>query len=131
MATGYEPHNWQCGDEITTTRLNNIEAGLEISQPWYFGRQGTGTCDGNSYTEYDITYNDISVYCSHGAPIVYFDSSTGITSTILCATTRVRSDHVYEATLGYLSGSQIETMTLYCDTIDGNMRDYNCWTAVS
>ena len=95
-----------------------------------FTQEGTGTCDEHPYTEYDISYDNIVRYCVLGAPIVYCDLSASITSTILCATTRQRADGVYEATLGYISSGQIVTKTLYCDTADGNMRDYNCWTAV-
>ena len=131
MATGYHPHEWACGDKITTTRLNDIEDGLAMSHPLYFEQQSTGTCGEHSYTEYDITYNDIRIYCSFGTPIVYYDGSTGITSTILCATTRHGPGDIYEATLGYLSGDQIEMVTLYCDTADGYMRVFICLLEVN
>lgn len=132
----YEKQNWECGQVITADKLNHMEDGIENAGGECGGKifqiVGQGTCDGISYYEFDFTYQDVLEAVADGIPCWSHLINGGYALIIYSNPHMVNG--VYAADVIFIDPNSVgsntprlNSMTVYSDTEDGNLRTYNCW----
>lgn len=96
-----------------------------------FGISGEGTCDGLTYTEFNVTFQDFIDAAMSGTPIWFAQTTPTDTRVHMCQVVEYSTLHsssgYYYAYISYASNQTTDHLDLYCDTTSGRMRDVNCW----
>lgn len=131
----YVKQNWQCEDLITADKLNHMEDGIENAggRGKVFQIVGQGTCGGITYYEFDFTYQDALEAVADAIPCWSHLTSGGYALILYSNPHMVNS--VYAVDVIYINPNggggntpSLNSMTVYSDTEDGNLRTYNCWS---
>lgn len=143
MAIGYEPHNWQCGDEITTTRLNNIEAGIANSGgALVLKTVRTEEIDNCTYYYTGHTLQEVIDAMQSGTPVVAVSDGNGDLPTLAYVS---RIERVLQTdadagigayrilgSLALSTNNASETVTgyatLYADSLDDEVHEKSCYS---
>ncbi len=132
----YNKRTWANGNVVGAVDLNRMEDGIASGDSigLIIKLNGVeGTCNGNTYYEYGVSYNAVVDALEGGRPI-YFRDAGGTSAGLRISASH--SQDVYRVEVIYLFDLLGQTATfnvihLYSDTADGNMRDYNCWGGAS
>lgn len=136
----YTKQTWSCGDNVTDIKMNHIEQGIADAHECcdggvrYIHAIGSGTCQSDEYTEMDISYQEIVDGLADG--VAFWIANEFYSKLVVLyphvvesvGGTTVYEVDAYVASYDAGQGSFYRNaIKFYCDTVDGNMRDRNCW----
>lgn len=141
----YVKQTWSCGDVVTDERMNHIEQGIADAHECCGGNTifihqvGTGTCQGNGYVEFDISYQEIVDGLAEGASFWLVDPNNNCSEVITIYPRLLELEGYYSVYIVDMfaiiydpgTDSMIDYhVTCFCNTATGHMRDTDCWAPV-